>query len=162
MLGVHFAITPEQEHLLLAAADEGDADKVEALLEDLEEAWDDDALTVDTDRAWDAIHRCLTGGALDREGSEYPLSHAVLGGRHLHDDRYVVYVTTAQVEDVAQGLRGVDRAWLRDRFDAIADQHYRGARDDADFNYIWDNFVDVTTFYDRAAAAARSVIFTAG
>jgi hypothetical protein len=161
MLGVHFAITPEHEDLLLAAVDEGNTEAVEALLEDIEEGWDDDALKVDTDKAWDAIHRCLTGGSLDPDSGEYPLSHAVLGGRHLHEDYYVVYLSAAQVRDVARALRGVDRAWLRARFDTIDDPDYHGARDDADFKYTWDNLVDVKAFYDRAAVAARAVIFTA-
>ena len=161
MLGVHFAITPEHEDLLLAAADEGNTDRIEVFLEDIEEGWDDDALKVASDKAWNAIHRCLTDGTLDPESGEYPLSHAVLGGRHLHEDYYVVYLSAAHVRDVAHALRGVDRAWLRGRFDVIDDPDYRGARDDADFEYTWDNFVDVKAFYDRAAAAARAVIFTA-
>jgi hypothetical protein len=89
------------------------------------------------------------------------LSHAVLGGRHLHDEYYVVYIIAADVQDVADALGGVDRMWLRRRFDAIDDPDYRGARDDADFEYTWDGFVDVQAFYRRAAAARRAVLFTA-
>ncbi len=161
MLGVHFAITAEQERALLAAADGGDDDRVGELLEEIEESWADEELKADTDKAWDAIHRCLTDGTLDPDGGEYPLSHAVLGGRHLHDDYYVVHIGAAEVRDVAQALRAVDRAWLRDRFDAIDDPDYPGARDDADFEYTWDGFVDVQRFYNRAAEAGRTVIFTA-
>jgi hypothetical protein len=159
MLGVHFAITSEQERALLAA--DGDSDSVGELVEEIEESWDDDLLKVDSDKAWDAIHRCLTGGTLDPDGGEYPLSHTVLGGRHLHDDYYVVYVSAAEVRDVAGTLRGVDRIWLRRRFDTIDDPDYRGAHDDADFEYTWDGFVGVRAFYDRAATAGRAVIFTA-
>jgi hypothetical protein len=85
----------------------------------------------------------------------------MLGGRHLHDGYYVVYVSAAQVRDVAGALRGIDRTWLRGRFDTIDDPGYRGTRDDADFEYTWDNFVDLQAFYDRAATAERAVIFTA-
>jgi hypothetical protein len=159
MLGVHFAITSEQERSLLAA--DGDSDSVAELLEEIEESWDDDALKVDTDKAWDAIHRCLTDGTLDPDGGVYPLSHAVLGGRHLHDDYYVVYASAAEVRDVADALRGADRTWLRRRFDAIDDPGYDGAHDNRDFEYTWDNFADVQAFYNRAAAAERAVIFTA-
>jgi hypothetical protein len=147
---VHFAITSEQERLLLAAGEDGDL--VGELVEDIEESWDDGALTVDTDKAWDAFHRCLTDGTLDPDGSDYPLSHAVLGGRHLHDDHYVVYVDAVEVRDVAEALRGLDRTWLRRRFDAIDDPDDRGAHDDSDVRYTWDNFVDVQAFYHRAAA----------
>ncbi|MDG4840222.1 YfbM family protein [Micromonospora sp. WMMD967] len=158
MLGVHFAITPEQQERLLLAADD---DTVGEFLEEIEESRGDDALAVDTDKAWDAIHRCLTDGTLDPDGGRYPWSHAVLGGRHLHDDCYVVYVSADEVRDVAEALRSVERTWLRRRFDAIDGRDYDGAQDDDDFEYTWNNFVDVRTFYDRAAMAARSVIFTA-
>ena len=159
MLGVHFAVTSQQERSLLAA--DGDDDTLGERLEEIEESWDDDALKVDTDKAWDAIHRCLTDGTLDPDGGEYALSYAVLGGRHLHTGYYVVYVSAAQVRDVADALRGVDRTWLRRRFDAIDDPDYNGAHDDEDFDYTWDNLVDVQSFYDRAATAKRAVIFTA-
>lgn len=161
MLGVHFAITPEQERSLLAAGEDDDSGGVGQILEEIEESWSDDRLKVDTDKAWDAIHRCLGDGTLDPDGGGYPLSHVVLGGRHLHDDYYVVYLTAAQVRDVSGGLSAVDRAWLRRRFDALDDPGYRGSGDDADFAYTWTNFVDVREFYARAAAAGRPVIFTA-
>jgi hypothetical protein len=121
----------------------------------------DDTLTVDTDKAWDAMHRCLTDGTLSPDAGEYPLNHAVLGGRHLHGDCYVVHVGASEVRDVAVALRGIDRAWLRARFDAIDDPGYVGAADDDDFEDTWSNFVDVRDFYGRAAAAGRAVIFTA-
>jgi hypothetical protein len=160
MLGVHFAITPEQERSLLAA-DDGGSDEVGAFLEEVEESWSDDGLKVDTDKAWDAIHRCLTDGTLDPDGGEPPLSRAVLGGHHLHDEYYVVYLTASETAEVSDALPSVDRTWFRRRFDAIDDPDYAGARDDADFDYTWANFVDLREFYQRAAAAERAVIFTA-
>jgi hypothetical protein len=159
MLGVHFAITAEQERALLAA--DGDEDAVGDVVEDLEESWDDDRLTADTDKAWDAMHRCLTDGSLDPDAGEYPLNLTILGGRHLHEDCYVVHVDASEVRDVAVALRGIDQTWLRARFDAIDDPEYGGAGDDEDFEYTWTNFVDVRDFYGRAAAAGRAVIFTA-
>lgn len=79
----------------------------------------------------------------------------------MHDEYYVVYINVAETRDVAAALRGVDQAWLRHRFDAIDDPDYAGARDDADFEYTWSNFVDVRAFYQRATTAGRAVIFTA-
>jgi hypothetical protein len=159
MLGVHFAVTAEQERSLLAA--DGDDDAVGELLEEIEESWDDDRMKVDTDKAWDAIHRCLTDGTLEPGGGDYPLSLAVLGGRHLHNEYYVIHVDAAQVREVAGALHRIDRTWLRDRFDAIEDPDYAGARDDDDFEYTWTNYLDLRAFYDRATAASRAVIFTA-
>lgn len=159
MLGVHFAITAEQAKELLDA--DGDDDAVSEITGRIEEDRADDALTVHTDKAWDAIHRCLTGGTLDPDAGEYPLSLAVVGGRHLHDEIYVVFVEPAQVRDVAAALAGIDKPWLRARFDAIDDPDYAGAGDDGDFEYTWEGFVDVRGFFQRAAAAGRAVIFTA-
>ena len=155
--GVHFAITADQERALLAA----DSDEVEAILGELEESWGDESLKADSDKAWDAIHRCLTDGTLDPDAGEFPLSHAVLGGRHLHDDCYIVHVTAAEAREVSNALRPITPSWLRHRFDAIADPDYSGALDDEDFDYTWTTFVDVRTFYHRAATAGRAVIFTA-
>jgi len=39
MLGVHFAITADQERALLAADDEDDSETVSDLLEEIEENW---------------------------------------------------------------------------------------------------------------------------
>lgn len=160
MLGVHFAITPDHERALLAAAENGDTDTVAEIIKEIEESGDDQ-LTVDTDKAWDAIHRCLTAGTLDPDDGDYPLSHAVLGGRHLHDEYYAVYVTAGEVRDIAAALQGIDRAWLQPRFAAIDDPDYRGARDDDDFDYTWTNFVDVQKFYQQAADGGSAVLFTA-
>jgi hypothetical protein len=161
MLGVHFAITAAEEKALLAA--DGDDDAVAGILEGIEEgsSYTGDRLKVDTDKAWDAIHRCLTDGTADPDAGDYPLSHAVLGGRHLHEEYYVVYLGADAVRDVAGALAPIDRAWLRERFDAIDDTDYGGPGDDADFEYTWTSFVDVRAFYDRAAAAGQAVIFTA-
>jgi hypothetical protein len=161
MLGVHFAITPEQGRSLLAADDAGDSDTVAGLVEELEASWSEGDLKVDTDKAWDAIHRCLTDGTLEPDAGGYPLSLAVLGGRHLHDEYYVVYVSADEARDVATALHGVDRTWLRGRFDDIDDPEYDGAGGDGDFEYTWENFLDVRAFYDRAVAAGRAVLFTA-
>lgn len=161
MLGCHFALTADQERRLPHAADADDQDTVEEILDEVEETegYTDD-LRVDTDKAWDAIHRCLGDGSLDPGGGEYPLSHAILGGRHMHDEIYVCYVAAAEVQDVAVALREIDEPALRRRYDRIKDD-YPQPRDEADFQYTWENFLDVRDFYDRAAAVGRAVIFTA-
>ncbi|MFB4304706.1 DUF1877 family protein [Actinomadura sp. GTD37] len=105
--------------------------------------------------------RSIADGSLDPDGGEYPLSHAVLGGRHLHEEYYVVHVIAAEVRDVAEALHRIDKTWLRQRFDAIDDADYAGPHDDEDFEYTWENFMDIRPFYGRAAKAGRAVIFTA-
>ncbi|MGW1997643.1 DUF1877 family protein [Embleya sp. NPDC001921] len=87
---VIFALEAEDAERLLAAGDDGE---VMDLVEEIEERRDGDRL-VDPDRSWDALHRCLTDGELAFGNGEYPLSHAILGGRLLHDgdDHIVSYV----------------------------------------------------------------------
>jgi hypothetical protein len=96
--GVHFAITVEQADALLAA--EGD-DALMKLVEAIEQAWDKDNLA-ESDKAWDAMHRCLADGQLDHGNGTYPLNHCVLGPRQLHEgDDY----TCSNFEDVKELFR---------------------------------------------------------
>ena len=60
--GVYFALTQDEEQRLLQC---GDDDSVLSLIqEDIEARWDADHL-LELDKAWDAIHRCLTDGELN-------------------------------------------------------------------------------------------------
>jgi hypothetical protein len=157
-IGVHFALTAEQAQSLLDAPD---PDTIMSLVEAIEES----AAAADhmsTDKAWDAIHRCLSDGTLTLDAGEYPLSHTVLGGALLDagDDYFVSCLAPEQVKDVAVALEPLDEAWLRERFFALDTEDYDGARDDEDFGYTWSNFVDIRDFFTRAAGAGRSVIFT--
>ncbi|MEV8093087.1 DUF1877 family protein [Kitasatospora sp. NPDC085879] len=156
--GVHFALTADQSARLLAAADD---EEVLAVVEEIEEAWDRDHLA-ETDKAWDALHRCLADGTLTYEGGDYPLSHAVLGGLPLHEgDAYVAVLTTPEeVADIAAALAGLDEAWLRERFFALDPEDYDGARDEDDFAYTRYWFGELCAFYARAAADGRAAVFT--
>ncbi|MFF5227862.1 DUF1877 family protein [Dactylosporangium sp. NPDC000521] len=140
--GALYAITDAQERWLLAL----DAAEVRHFAETA-----DDApphlypVTAGVGTAWAPIQRCL--------GEEYPLSHALLGGRALCDGEAVVrHVTAAQAQAVALALRQVDEQWLRHRY-----EHRVGGDPDpamAVFRRLRD-------FYAAAAKAARAVIFTA-
>ena len=100
--GVHFAITSALAESLLAAKSDR---KLMPLIEQIEETWEK-PFVVESDKAWDAIHRCLTDGSLLYVGGEYPLNHCICGGRQLHRGRdYTVsFVTEQQVKDVAEAL----------------------------------------------------------
>lgn len=67
-LGVHFALTAAQLKRIRAAR--GDDDAVLELLEEIEDAWDAEWL-VQSDKAWDAMHRALAGD----EDFDYTWSH---------------------------------------------------------------------------------------
>lgn len=106
--GVHFAVPPAQETRLLAAKSDR---KVMGLVEEIEEAWEK-PFVCETDKAWDAIHRCLTDVSLLYDSGEYPLNHCICGGRQLiRGQEYTVsYVSAPQVKDVASALAKITKA----------------------------------------------------
>jgi len=159
--GVHFALSVEQEQKLLAA--HGDEAVLE-IIEELEDLWATEHL-VQSDKAWNGIHRCLTDGELLYDNGIYPLNHCICGGKQLisgEDTYYTVsFVTAAQVHDIAKALRPIDQAWMRERyFHHIPTAEYQFRIDEEDFADIWENFVDIRNFYLRASQENRAVVFT--
>lgn len=156
--GVHFALTRADEDRVLTAADD---EALMEVVEDIEERWER-GFVAETDKAWDAIHRCLTGGALAFDGGTYPLNRAVLGGRQLYDgDDYIVcYVPADEVRDVAAALEPLGEAWLRSRYFALDPGDYGAEHSDEDFEYTWDNFIGMRDFFVEAAGRGRAVLFT--
>jgi hypothetical protein len=155
-LGAHFAVTKTQADALLAARSDR---KLMEIVEAIEEAWET-PFVGESDKAWNAIHRCLTDGSLLYVSGEYPLNHCICGGRQLHRGQaYTVsFVFADQVKDVAGALGKITEAWMRQRYD-LMDDDYDAERED-DFRYVWSNFLGVRAFYRRAAKVGRAVIFT--
>ena len=120
--GVLFALTDEQASRFLAASSD---DELDALIEEVEEAWDEH-FTEETDKAWDAIHRCLSDGTTDFGGGTYPLNRTILGGKQLYegDDYIISFVNAAEVQDVAVALVGVTEPWFRERFSRLRDTDF--------------------------------------
>jgi hypothetical protein len=132
------------------------------LIETIEEAWEKPFI-VESDKAWDAIHRCLTDGSLLYVSGEYPLNHCICGGRQLHRRRgYTAsFVSAPKVKAVAAALAKITKAWMRKRYDQIDPEEYDEVEmGDEDFAYTWENFLDVRRLYKRAAEAGRAVLFT--
>jgi len=157
--GVHFAITDEDLGLLLAAQSD---DQIRELISDgIEERWDEDWL-IQTDKAWDAIHRCLTDGKLEDENGEYPLRICILGGRQLYsgDDYVISLKDPSQCADLAEALAAVDEDLLRKRYFAISPEDYGRDLTEEDFGYTFSWFSGLPGFYQKAAKAKRHVIFT--
>ncbi|MFE2866373.1 DUF1877 family protein [Embleya sp. NPDC059259] len=156
--GVLFAVTEVDGSRLLAAVDDAE---VMAVVEEVEERWEP-AWLVEVDKAWDALHRCLTDGTLTYDGGEYPLSHAILGGYLLHEgDEYVVsYVAPDEVRAVAAALAALPAEWVRERFGALEFVEYDGAADEDDIAYTQGFLPGLRDFYRCAADAGRAVIFT--
>lgn len=157
--GVHFAITSDQLASLVAACNDDD---LMAVIEQIEEPWDKEYLA-ESDKAWDAIHRCLTDGSLLYESGEYPLNHVICGGRQLYQgEEYTVsLVTPEQVRDVSNAIDPLTQQWMRERyFSLLKPDSYDGEIGNEDFRYTWTWFENVRDLYRRAAASGRAVIFT--
>jgi hypothetical protein len=115
-----------------------------------------------SDKAWDAIHRCLTNGTLNIDQDSHPLSLCILGGEQLHKgDSYIVsMVSPGEVKQVAAALQPLKKDWFRTRYFAIDPKDYGPNFDEQDFEYTWDYFEGVRDFYQKAAVEGRWVIFS--
>ncbi len=176
-LGVYFAITAEQASTLEAF--DNDDERIDFIREDIEENWIDE-FAVESDKAWDGIHRCLgefppdtpwfypvdpESGAharVEDYGSE-PLRLAVLGGKKIMDDesRYFIrLVRPDQVGAIAEAMEALDREQMRDRYF----RHCKGAwpeYGEEDFEYIWEYFQEICEIYKKMAGNSRFIVFTA-
>jgi len=157
--GVHFAIDATIAQRLLASV--GDDEALMAVVEEIEQAWDGHHVA-ESDKAWDAIHRCLTDGELLYDNGEYPLNRVVVGGQQLHegDDYTVSYVSPSEVKDVAKALEAVTPEWFRDRYVKVVPKDYSPNYGAEDLEYSWSWFEGVKALFTRAAAEDRAVIFT--
>lgn len=155
--GVHFALTAEEYSRVMDGP--GSDEDVMAFVEEIETRWDKDWLQ-ETDKAWDAIHRCLTNGQL--EYGDDPLSMCVLAHDNIYeDDDYTVCVADADdVKQVVTAIADIDEAEMRRRYDAIYSEGYAADKSDEDFEYTWNWFVSLREFFIKAAAADRATMFT--
>ena len=160
--GVHFALTEAQASRLMDTPGIDD-DGLLALVEEIEEGpngagWDAE-WTLETDKSWDAIHRCLTDGKL--EWGWTPFHKCILGSDNLYggDDYIMNFLDPDEVKEVAAAIKGIDRDELRRRYDAIDTESY-GELSDSDFEYTWDSFPHLRDFFQKAAAADRAMLFT--
>jgi len=157
--GVHFAITPEEAARLLAASSD---EKVRDIVQlQIEEQWDEQWL-YETDKAWDAIHRCLTDGAVTVTRNGSPFALCILAGAQLHrgEDYIVSLKTPDQVAAIAAAISTMTQEQFRERYFKIDKANYGGDVSEDDFEYVWEYFKDLPEFYTKAAAAKRFVIFT--
>jgi hypothetical protein len=157
--GVHFALTDEDARRVIETAGDDEA-LIEFIQEDIEARWDTDWLA-ETDKAWDAIHRCLTDGTLSVEPGTLR-QMCVLGGRQLYEgaDYIVSFVAPEQVKQVAAAIADIDEPWIRERYFAIDATDYGSPLTDDDCGYTWSWFKGVQALFQKAAASGRAVMFT--
>jgi hypothetical protein len=156
--GVLFAIDQQETQALRGAISD---DQVQAVVAAIEERWDERFLG-QTDKAWDAIHRCLTDGTLAWGNGSFPRNRCILGGESLHHgEEYVVTLTEARdVPAVAAALQQVTEAEMRQAYDRLDPADNGPEWSEEDFEYTWSWFQEVRDLWSRAAAAGRAVIFT--
>jgi hypothetical protein len=159
--GVHFSLT-KGEVEALEALDDDDA-RLEYVQEEIEEEFFERRTEdlAETDKAWDAIHRCLTDGTL-ASATGSPLELVILGGRSLYegDDYIMTLKGPDQVRAVSPDLAAVTKASLRASYDRLDPEDYAGELGDDDFEYTWENFVSLREIWQRAAETGRSILFT--
>jgi Domain of unknown function (DUF1877) len=159
--GVFFALSSSQkEHLLSLDSDEK---RLTYIQEEIEEPWDE-AHLLETDKAWDAIHRCLTDGTLAVARSSTPLGKLILGGVQLYSDTqiYIVNLTdSSELPEISIALRRVTKEWLKERYDQLRGTDYsQEFISEQDWEYTWDWFSGIPDFVNRAVQEGRSIIFT--
>jgi len=156
--GVLFALSPDDEQKVLSCT--SDAELLSLVQDDIEQRWEEKHLA-ETDKAWDAMHRCLTDGQLSFYDST-DLGLCILGGKPLYQDTqtYVVsYKSADQAKKAARAAAGITKDWLRDRYFRLNAQ-YDSPLSEEDFEYTWEYFEGVRDFYKKAAQDGRAVIFT--
>jgi hypothetical protein len=122
----------------------------------------------ESDKSWDAIHRCLTDGTL--EEGDTPGHLCVLGATDYFwvvlDNGQVDWIVNlldpSEVRQAADAIRGIDRSELRRRYEGIDAASYRFEKSGDDFEYTWSWFPHLEEFFQRAAGAERWVVFLAG
>jgi hypothetical protein len=158
--GVHFAITDEDLNALRGA--KSDEAIIDIIQEEIEERWEKgDGFVCETDKAWGAIHRCLTDGRLQYDNGTDPLRLCILGGEQLYsgDDYIISLVPHSNLRPLADALGKITPEFMGERYSALPSD-YDSEKTQEDLQYIWDWFSDLPAFFDRAEKAGRHVIFT--
>jgi Domain of unknown function (DUF1877) len=160
-LGVHFALNTSQVAGLRLRVFPGL--RVQYVQGHLEEQLIETPFAAETDKAWDAIHRCLGDGSLNGKGGSFPLNHVVLGGSRLWaGDSYILSLKSPRtVRAIAKELPQVTQDLFRGRYAGIAAAGYEGPIGVEDFEYTWEWFQGLVPFFKTAAAHDRWVLFTA-
>ena len=151
---VHFAVTADEATRLLNTPG---VDLVD-FVEEIEERWDEEWLE-ETDKAWDAIHRCLTDGKLEFGSSVF--HKCILGDRNLNEepDYIISFLDSADVKQVAQAIKSINKEAMKKKYDAIDTETYQGEPSDEDFEYTWESFAFLQKFFQKAAADNRAMLF---
>ena len=159
--GYHIALTREHAKRLFGQIDD---ESLRQFLDELKNSPEmkKSGRILETGTAWNAIHRCLTEGELDPAGGDFPLNHAVLGGKQLHkgDDYAAVLVRPDMTRFIADGLAEVKEEDFRAKFFALP-ASYGQPINEKEFIAVWLAIQNLKVFYEAAAENLEAVVFTA-
>ncbi len=117
----------------------------------------------ETDKAWEAIHRCLADGTFDYKHSPDPLHNCILSGDNLYDGEsqtwYISSLNPTEVKEVAAALKPISKPWMKRQYQTIDPKEYGWPLSEEDFEYTWHWFLPLRRFYSLAAKHDRAVVF---
>ena len=157
--GIHYALDIVERHLLEEInSDRGLFSFMELIMRGRDKKW----LQL-TDKAWEAIHRCLADGTFDYRWSADPLYNCILSGDNLYEGQpetwYVTELNPQEVKEVAAAIKPITKGDMRRRYFAIDPKEYGFPLSEEDFQYTWHWFVPLRAFYQRAAGDERGALF---
>ena len=154
--GVLFAIDDEE---LASLGDADNDDDVRSLVDAIEARWEQ---ACELDRAWEGIHRALTGGRLDRVAKAPMVSGAILGGTVLveREDTLIIVKPADEVHQISASLSAWDRGRFRSGYFRIDAAEY-GDLEEEDFEYCYAWFERMCAFFAEAAQEERAIVFSA-
>lgn len=118
---------------------------------------------LETGVLWDPLHRCLTEGELDPAGGDFPLNHAVLGGKQLHKgaDHAAILVRPDMVRFISDALAEISEETMRQKFFGLPKAACCVAQDEKHFMELWLALQNLQVFFQAAADNLEAVVFTA-
>ncbi|PIE54227.1 MAG: hypothetical protein CSA35_06690 [Dethiosulfovibrio peptidovorans] len=162
--GMHFSLRNEDVERLMAA--KNDREVLDFVQKDIEARWDEENL-VASDKAWDAIHRCLTDGTLKCKNNDTK-EKMILGGKQLYkgNDYIISFKDTDEVREVFKAIKGIEKDWfsskfynLKKKFFWFSWSQYDGPLDENDFEYTWSYFLELRGFFKKVSEHNQTVIF---
>jgi hypothetical protein len=128
--GVHFSLSDAEVQELKSR--KSDDDRLEYVQENIEKNFFENRAQdlAETDKAWDAIHRCLTDGTL-RRATGQPLEIVILGGRPFYSgsDYMMTLKNPDEVRAAAPLLAAISKSSFRAAYDRIDGRDYGGPPD---------------------------------
>lgn len=159
--GAHIILTRDDAKRVFGAPDDATVRKVVTELRNCKKHREA-KLVLETGAAWDAIHRCLTEGTLDPAEGEFPINHAILGGKRLHRgaDFEAIMVRPDIVPHVAEALHDQKRNDLHSRFMQLNPQDFGRDPTEREFDLTWNAMQQIRQLFEDAANERCAVLFT--